>query len=188
MKLIFAPALLLCLSISVKAQFVPPPPINLGIQNISQETLMWCWAAAAQQIIYWKTGMSLPQCNLVAQAKGAHPNVCCSNFQNCLVPGNFNDIQSLLFQNGAGYSSLSLPANPMILYNTLAANRAVILFLNKPFQNIGHFVVLTGMEWVNDPIYGLVPVVYINDPMAYYTQPLAFNNLIGLWQAAIVTN
>jgi hypothetical protein len=165
-----------------------PPPVSLGIQNILQQNQMWCWAAVAQQVILWSTGMTPQQCELVASAKYANPLVCCQNPQACSVPGQFVDIQGLLYNYGAGYSNLVLPANPMMLYNTLAANRAIILFLNKPYQNVGHFVVVTGMEWISDPYLGIVPIVYINDPMSVYTNPVPFNSLIGLWQAAIVTN
>ena len=28
-----------------------PPPVDIPIQNIHQETPVWCWAAVAQQII-----------------------------------------------------------------------------------------------------------------------------------------
>lgn len=165
-----------------------PMPIDLGIQNIPQQDNMWCWAAVAQQIILWKTGAAPDQCEMVARAKNANIQVCCNFYTNCSTPGNFVDIQNLLLIYGAGYSALAAPTNPTMLYNTLASNKPVILFLNQPYQNIGHFVVLTGMGWVNDPIYGLIPFVHINDPMSIYTQPMPFANIIGLWQAAIIVN
>ena len=63
-------ALTLSLSISpVRAQV--PPPVDLGIQNIPQETPLWCWAAVAQQIIFALRGPNgTPhQCGLVAIAR-----------------------------------------------------------------------------------------------------------------------
>lgn len=171
---------------SIKGQNIPPP-VDTYVQNLLQQDQMWCWAAVAQQIILWKTGNAPQQCEMVAVAKGGNPIACCSGAP-CSVPGQFSDIQNLLAHYGAGYSNIAPPASPAILYNTLSQNRAIILFLNQPYQHIGHFVVLRGMYWAVNPAYGTVPMVVINDPMSVYTQPMPFANLLGLWQAAIVTN
>lgn len=161
-----------------------PGPVDLGIENITQETSYWCWAAVSQQVIYWLQGDSPEQCELVARAYDQSSDYCCDNASACNVAGNLQQIQFLIRTYGGRYSSLALPANPMILYNTLLSNRAVILFLQTtPF--IGHFVVLRGMEFLPTPS-GPVPVLYINDPMSYFTQPVPFVNLIPMWRAAIV--
>lgn len=79
-KVIF---LFIFLSASVSSQPIPQT-INLPIQNIMQETKVWCWAAVAQQIILSRQGPTKtpPQCALVAMANGAHPSVCCSGMGN----------------------------------------------------------------------------------------------------------
>ena len=56
---------------SVRAQPGLPPPVDIPIQNLSQQTPVWCWAAVAEQIITWRRGGSPPQCVLVAAAFGA---------------------------------------------------------------------------------------------------------------------
>jgi hypothetical protein len=51
-----------------------PPPINLGIYNLTQDTPEWCWVAVARQIAAWKRRdlPSIPeQCALVAVANNA---------------------------------------------------------------------------------------------------------------------
>lgn len=163
-----------------------PQPIDLGIQNITQLTNSWCWAATAQQIIYWLTGSAPPQCQLVANAYNANPNVCCANPNVCNAPGYMQQIQSLIYAYGGHLSSISPPANPMAVYYTLAQGKAIILFL-KTSPYVGHFVVLRGMAWVPTQ-FGYQPLFYINDPMSYYSQPVAFNQLASIWGAAIVVN
>ena len=48
-----------------------------------------------------------------------------------------------------------------------------------------HAIVLRGMEWIEGP-YGLEPILYVNDPLDYYTRPLPFWQLVDIWEAAIV--
>lgn len=163
-----------------------PQPVDLGIQNIPQQTSSWCWAATAQQIIFWLTGNAPNQCQLVATAYNANPLVCCNNPQACNAPGNLQQIQGLILAYGGHYSAISPPANEMALYQTLAQGRAIILFLQTtPY--VGHFVVLRGMAWMPTQ-FGAQAVLYINDPMAYFTQPVPFSQLMTIWGAAIVVN
>lgn len=168
----------------VRAQV--PPPIDLGIRNIPQETPVWCWAAVAQQVIAWITGGAPAQCQLVGLAYGAPPDACCFNPHGCMVTGHFQHIQGLIAHFGGRYSSLNRPTDPFTLYRTLDAGRAVILAVqNTPFA--GHVVVLTGMEWMPTP-FGLQPILYINDPMGHFTRPVAFQQLLPIWRAAIVVH
>ena len=164
-----------------------PRPIDLGIQNIVQETSVWCWAAVAQQIILRLQGRDRTpaQCELVATANRALPGYCCSFPAQCAVPGSLPQIQKLIGQYGGRYSSLAPPTDPMTLYNTLALGRAIILSLHSPYVRVGHVVVLRGMEWV-PTIYGAQPVLYVNDPMEHFTQPVPYVNILQMWSAAIV--
>jgi hypothetical protein len=158
--------------------------VDLGIVNITQDTQIWCWAAVSQQIIYWKKGVSPKQCELVAIANNANPNICCYNYQQCMVAGGLNQIQNLLAYFGSSYSSLAPPTTPDVLYNTLKGGKAIILQLQlTPYM--GHVVVLRGMDWVQTQ-NGLQPVLLINDPMNHFTQPILFENIIRYWKTAIV--
>jgi len=170
---------------NVQPAFVPPAPVTIDIQNILQEQTDWCWAASAQQVIQWLTnGNSPPQCQLVASAFGANPNYCCSFPEQCNTPGNLQQIQSLIQYYGGHATSASSPGSAMDLYNILKQHHAVVLFLQTtPY--VGHYVVLRGMEWRNDNgTYN--PIVYINDPLQYYIQPIYFSNLQQIWAAAII--
>jgi hypothetical protein len=160
--------------------------IDLGIQNIRQEQSMWCWAAAAQQVIFWKMRAAPNQCELVAVAKNANAQYCCMNPQQCNVPGDFQNVQSLIAAYIGKPSSLAPPANPNVIFNALQQGKAIILYLQTS-PTIGHFIVLRGMAWVNTPL-GPKAVFYVNDPMAIYTQPIAFDNLLQIWRAAIVVD
>lgn len=163
-----------------------PPPIDLGIQNIPQQTQVWCWAAVAQQIIAAINGPqgTPPQCALVAIANNANPQSCCNMPQQCMVTGSLQQIQALIAHFGGHYSSISPPANPMIVYNTLASGRAIIMAVqSSPFS--GHVVVIRGMQWIPAQ-FGFQPVLLINDPMSYFTQPVPFQNIAAFWQGAII--
>lgn len=166
-----------------------PPPIDLPIQNIPQQTPVWCWAAVAQQIMLFKNGPANtpPQCGLVAAANGINPNYCCFNFGNCAVTGDAAKIQQLLYHFGGSASSYAPPADPMTLYNTLAQGRPVIIELSQPYQGMTHVVVVRGMGFAQTPM-GIMPVLHINDPMSYYTQPVPFSQIAPLWKSAIVVH
>lgn len=165
-----------------------PPPVNIQIQNIPQETQVWCWAAVAQQIILATKGAQAtpPQCALVARAYGQPVNSCCGNTRNCTVTGQLPQIQGLIAEFGGRHSSIEAPTDPMTVYNTLASGKAIILAVKaSPFA--GHVVVLRGMAWMQTP-YGVEPVLMINDPMAYFTQPVPFSQIARFWMSAIVVS
>jgi hypothetical protein len=164
-----------------------PPPVGLNIPNLLQETQVWCWAAVAQQIIAATQGRhnTPPQCALVAIANGAPPQACCGVANPaCIRTGSLQQIQFLIAQFGGTYSTLAPPTDPMTLYQTLAAGRPIILHVASGLMS-SHVVVLRGMEFVHGPM-GVVPVLHINDPLSYFTQPVPFQNLMGVWIAAIV--
>jgi hypothetical protein len=165
-----------------------PPPVDINIPNIPQQTQVWCWVAVAQQIISASNGgNSPPQCALVAMANNTHPDVCCvQQHPGCITTGSLQQIQGLILQFGGHVSTLAPPANPMVLYNTLSSGRPIIMSVqSSPFS--GHVVVLRGMTWVQTPL-GVEAVLHINDPMSFFTQPVPFSALVPYWRAAIVVN
>lgn len=166
-----------------------PPPIDLPIQNIPQETNVWCWAAVVQQIMLFKQGPANtpPQCSLVATAYGANPSYCCANLGNCAVAGDASKIQQLLGYFNGSATTYTFPANPMALYQTLAQGKPVIMELSQPYQGMTHVVVIRGMGFAQTPV-GIIPMLHVNDPMSYYTQPVPFHLLAPLWKSAIVVH
>jgi Papain-like cysteine protease AvrRpt2 len=163
-----------------------PPPVDLGIQNIPQETIVWCWAAVAQQIVLAAQGHSRtpPQCAMVGMANGAHPQFCCNYPSQCMVTGSLQQIQWLIAQFGGHASKLTLPADPLSLYHELAAGHPVIMAVqSSPYS--GHVVVIRGMEWIQTAT-GVEPILLVNDPMGYFTQPVPFRQIAYYWRAAIV--
>ena len=162
--------------------------VMLPIQNIPQETEVWCWAAVAQQIVYSLQGGqgTPPQCHMVARGLNMHPLNCCNQLGRfngnlaCKVTGSLQQIQGLIMEFGGQYSTLAPPAHPSVLYNTLNQGRAIILGIrSSPYT--GHVVVLRGISVVSG-----VTVLHINDPMNYFTQPIPFPKLIPFWSSAIV--
>lgn len=146
----------------VRAQV--PPPVDLGIQNIPQDTLVWCWVAVAQQIVLASRGSNgtPPQCGLVAIASNAPPQYCCQMPAPGMRTGHLQEIRALILHFGGRFSSIAPTADPMTVYQTLASRRAIIMAVQ--------------------------PVLYVNDPMGNFTQPVPFINILPYWQAAIVVN
>lgn len=181
--------ILLAFAIARMADAQVPPPVDLPIPNIPQQTQVWCWAAVAQQIIQAQVGpMRTPdQCALVAMANGAHPGICCSGVNPaCIRTGSLPQIAGLVAQFGGRVSSYAPPADPMTLYRTLSSGRPVILHIQSSTFST-HVVVLRGMAFTQTP-WGVEPVLFINDPLAYYTQPVPFSRIAPLWIDALVIN
>ena len=186
--IIFAAALSFFLSISIDASARFPPPVDIPVRNIKQETQVWCWVAVAQQIIMYSRGpqRTPPQCALVAIANNAPPQVCCSGYNPmCVRTGSIQQIQLLIAHFGGRYAGVAPPTDPMTLYRTLASGKPIILQVRTGFQS-AHVVVLRGMSFLPAPHGGIEPVLHINDPMAHFTQPVPFSNLIRVWVSAIV--
>jgi len=161
-----------------------PPPVDLGIRNIRQETDVWCWAAVAQQVITKRKGQSPPQCALVAMVHGRYPSHCCPHYERCAVPGSLGQIQTLIRNFGQRSSTLGPPTDAMTLYRTLRAGHPIILAIrDSPYS--GHVVVLTGMTWTNGAA-GPEAVLHVNDPLMVIPSRLAWRNLLPRWRAAIV--
>jgi hypothetical protein len=184
-------ALTFCLILSAKTGWSQPlpPPVNLPVQNIRQETSVWCWAAVAQQIVLASRGPqnTPPQCALVAIANGAPPQACCGGYNPaCVRPGSIPQIQSLIAHFGGRYSAYAPPTDPLTLYRTLASGRAVILQVSTG-QQVAHVVVVRGMAFQPTP-FGVQPVLFINDPMSVFTQPVPFARIAPIWMSAIVVH
>jgi hypothetical protein len=144
------------------AQRLLPPPVDLGIRNIMQETDVWCWAAVAQQVITSRKGTSPPQCALVAMVHGRYPSYCCPHYERCAVPGSLHQIQTLIRNFGQRTSALAAPSSATSLYRTLKAGHPIILAIRG--SRTGHAIVLTGMSWTNGR-RGPEAVLHVNDPL-----------------------
>jgi hypothetical protein len=118
-------------------------------------------------------------------ANGAPAQACCGGYNpNCVRVGSLQQIQFLIAQFGGRYSQIAPPADPMALYNTLAAGHPIILHVSSG-MGASHVVVLRGM-WFQPTPYGAEPMLAINDPLSYFTQPVPFSRLMQIWIAAIV--
>jgi Papain-like cysteine protease AvrRpt2 len=169
------------------AQVGLPPVVDLGIINIPQQEPEWCWLAVSEQIIRWKRGGQSPlQCQMASLADNFPPGVCClppnpAIAQICGRGGALPEIQALIARFGATFSQITPPTDPMTLYQILRAGHPVIVALQEtPYA--GHVVVVRGMDWLAGG-----PVLFVNDPMSYFTQPVPFQSLVFLhWDAGII--
>jgi hypothetical protein len=162
-----------------------PRTVDLGISNIPQEQSNWCWAAVAQQIIQWRQGSSPTQCALVGEALNAQ--ACCQSPHKYNRSGSMQQVQQLIASYGAAYSSMRPPATALDLHKTLEEGKAVIVFI-RTTPTVGHLIVVRGMSWLRTRSAGRQPYLFVNDPLAYFTEPVAFARLLPLWRDAIVVN
>lgn len=163
------------------------PPVDWQVQNIQQETQVWCWAAVSQQIILARVGPARtpPQCALVAMANNTPPPFCCSGFNpQCVIPGSIPQIQFLIQQFGMTYTRFAPPTDPMTLYNTLRAGNVIILQVQTGAMS-NHVIVLRGMYFQPTPT-GPMPMLIINDPMSHFTQPMPYQQIVPSWRSAII--
>ena len=164
-----------------------PPPVDIPIQNIPQQQSNWCWVAVVQQIIaakHWQNTGNIPQqCELVSLANNL-PQTCCNNPISCNVGGTTAQIQWLINNFGGSFTTFQLPTNPMVLYNTLASGKAVIIQLNSGY--VAHVVVVRGMYFSYDQFGNAQPFLYINDPLGVFPQSVPFSNIAAIWTSSIV--
>jgi hypothetical protein len=73
-----------------------PPPLNLGIRNVLQETPVWCWVAVSQEIIEYTNGSSPSQLELAALALNIPINQAQQNPQLCVRTESLQQIQFLI--------------------------------------------------------------------------------------------
>ena len=162
-----------------------PPPVNLGIQNILQESPVWCWVAVSQEIIIYSQGSSPSQLDLAAIAYNIPLQKAHSNPKLCIKTGTLKQIRFLISRFGGRYSTINPPTDPFTLYNTLRSGHPIILQIISGTGTY-HVIVINGMEWQRTITGQLIPILFVNDPMSIYIQPLPFDTLIRIWSAAIV--
>ncbi|MGB0499070.1 MAG: C39 family peptidase [Rubricella sp.] len=158
-------------------------PIDLGIQNIPQQMSNWCWAAAAQQVIYWAQGSAPSQCALVAQANGTPSAPVCSMPWNANVPGHMQQIRFLIGQHVGAFTSLVGPGSQTDVYQTVASGRPIIMLVNPGFSQVGHFVVIRGVSCGFSAL-----TLHINDPLGWpgLSSAIAYAQIAPIWQSAII--
>lgn len=168
----------------VPARAQVPPPIDLGVINIPQQTPVWCWAAVVEQVVRWRSGGSGPsQCQIVSAANGFPAEHCCGPAVGapiCLRPGGVQEMQQALFSLVNIRSSVFGPLSWQQLYQFLSLGRPVLVLLHStPFS--GHVVLVRGMFFVPQG-----PVLIVNDPMAYFSQPVPIQAFYAFWTGSVL--
>lgn len=166
-------------------QYTPPgfdysryPPIHHAVPFHRQQTMVWCWVAAAKMVAEFYGHRPVPdQCSMLQMQYGAP---CCQNPQLCSRPGHITEVQALIGRFGGRFSTISPPANGFALYDILRQGPIVM----HTRQGAGHFVIATGMRVVPSPI-GPLGRVSINDPF-FGQYEVDFPSLMQAWTAALV--
>ncbi|WP_139026495.1 papain-like cysteine protease family protein [Achromobacter arsenitoxydans] len=154
------------------------PPIHHAVPFHPQQTMVWCWVAAAKMVAEFYGRSPVPdQCSML-QIQYRAP--CCQNPQLCSRPGHITEVQALISRFGGRFSTVSPPADGFALYDILKHGPIVM----HTRQGAGHFVIATGMRVVPSP-FGPLGRVSINDPF-YGQYEVDFPSLMQAWTAALV--
>jgi hypothetical protein len=145
---------------AVAQQFYTGPVIDevqLRVPFVRQDTLVWCWVAAAKMVAE-SLGNSTPsQCEMLEDQYGAP---CCSQPWRCNRPGHISEIQGLINTFGHSLTDLSTSGTAQDLFDALQDSEAPLV----AWVDGSHFVVITGMKIVPTP-FGPMAMVRINDPI-----------------------
>ncbi|MCZ8254782.1 MAG: C39 family peptidase [Polaromonas sp.] len=159
---------LLCLPAVVLAEFVGIPKADFDKHYRRQQDPFWCWASSAEMVLSYQ-GVKLPQDKIVERIKGM------------VVSGTGSPVEMIRSTNGiftdtggknavvSGQLVMGAPL-PTVLYNQLKQKKPVVLTY-QPNPQIGHAVVLTGMEATVSSAGVFVTKLYVFDPFAYNVSP-----------------
>jgi hypothetical protein len=141
-------------------QFYSGPVIDevqLSVPFVRQDTLVWCWVAAAKMVAESLGNQTPSQCEMLEDQYGAP---CCRQPWLCNRPGHISEIQGLINTFGHSLTDLSTSGTAQDLFEALQDTGAPLV----AWVDGSHFVVITGMKIVPSA-YGPMAVVRINDPI-----------------------
>ncbi|MBW8720767.1 MAG: C39 family peptidase [Polaromonas sp.] len=159
---------LLCLPAVVLAEFVGIPKADFDKHYRRQQDPFWCWASSAEMVLSYQ-GVKLTQDKIVERIKGM------------VVSGTGNPVEMVRSTNGifqdvngknavvSGQMVMGAPL-PTVLYNQLKQKKPVVLTYQSNPQ-IGHAVVLTGMDATVSSAGVVITKLYVFDPFAYTVSP-----------------
>lgn len=112
--------------------------VQLKVPFHRQDTLVWCWVAAAKMVVEGLGRQAPSQCEMLEQVYGAP---CCSQPALCARGGDITEIQNLIATFGLTLSELSTFGDGLQILQILRQTKAPIV----AWVDGSHFVVITGM-------------------------------------------
>jgi hypothetical protein len=161
------------------AQQSVPPPIDIAVPHVTQDTDYWCWLAVAQMILTQRMNYSDPQCTLIERWDNHPPGNCCGDLRQCQRYGiNLQEIQALLESEGV-HSRYGSPILPNALYSLLTADMPVIAQVR--YGNITHAVIIRGLRYERG-----IAVLRINDPQRCAPHEVRYDDFTVNWIDSLV--
>lgn len=162
-------------------QYWGPPVLDeayLPVPFEQQETVVWCWVAAARMVARYFNVQAPTQCAMLEQQYRAP---CCSNPGQCTRGGYITEIQALIASFGLQMTTLGPPTDGWTLLSIFKRGLPVVLYIDN-----SHFVVASGMRVIGTRT-GPVGIVRILDP---YRGPFEIDlpSLYQRWGAAVYVN
>jgi hypothetical protein len=161
-----------------------PPPVQLPVPLVTQETEVWCWLAVTEMALRYRGDSAAPrQCEIIASASKIPTSLCCNQPYACARTGSMSEIRLALARFGHVSSEFSPPVNFGVLYRVISDGNPVIIDYESG-ANSSHVVIARGMMFLTagDRIS---PMVLVNDPMASRPLWVPYKELRAKWISSI---
>jgi hypothetical protein len=167
---------------------LPPPPVDIPVPLVKQDTPEWCWLAVAEMIMRQRMGFSQHQCELMEVWDNFPEGTCCSDVHHCSRHGiDLIEVAMVLERFVHIRTRYTTTIPPFALYSLLQTDRPVIAQIRER-NGSTHAVVIRGMHFVRDYSQddGWQAVLLINDPMSSRPHTELYNVFVIGWLDSLV--
>jgi len=181
---------ILTLPITSQAQTpeAAPPPANIDLPLVAQDTNTWCWLAVIEMILRTRQAQPPRQCEIIEAWDHHPPGTCCNDLRQCARGGiDLHEIARILEQFGGIYTRYSQVIPPNALYNLLSTGLPVIAQIYE--RSVGtHAVIIRGLRFERDHsrTQGWQPIVIVNDPKRCEPREISYADFVTSWMDSLV--
>jgi hypothetical protein len=166
----------------------PPPPVNINVPLIMQDSNTWCWLAVTEMILRTRQNQSLRQCEILELWDRLPSGSCCVDRQSCSRSGiDLHEVAALLERFGRIYTRYSATIPPNTLYSLISAGLPVIVQIRKT-SGATHALVIRGLRFERDHSRenGWQMIIIFNDPQNTTPQEMPYSELVIGWLDSLV--
>jgi hypothetical protein len=165
-----------------QAQSGSPPPVNVDVPLVAQDTPQWCWLAVAEMVMRTRSGFSPSQCEMLEERDGEAEGNCCDDLRQCARAGtSLREVAAVLEQAGGIHTRYTMAILPAALYGLLSGGLPVVAQISET-SGMTHAVVIRGMRYD-----GLGrAVLTVNDPGRPAPTEILYDDLAVGWLDSLV--
>ena len=166
----------------------------VAVDQVQQDTPMWCWLAVTDMVVSHFSGTHRAQCEMLDEVGGFSAGRCCKDPYSCLFPASPRFIQVSLWRFGRVRSHEAGRAlSPQELRAALQGGMPVIAQVRMACTTLAHVVVITGIRTESEdhwtPAGHVVQrrsFVTVNDPLAAAPATVPYDALRTIWFGTLV--